>query len=37
MGASVFSLKDAVNENLEFNFFLIISINIIFYKFISNN
>ena len=26
MGASVLSLKDAVNENIEFNFFLIISI-----------
>ena len=26
MGASVLSLKDAVNENVEFNFFLIISI-----------
>ena len=26
MGASVLSLKDAVNENREFNFFLIISI-----------
>ena len=26
MGASVLSLKDAVNENLEFNFFLIVSI-----------
>ena len=26
MGASVLSLKDAVNENLDFNFFLIISI-----------
>ena len=26
MGASVLSLKDAVNENIEFNFFLIVSI-----------
>ena len=26
MGASVLSLKDAINENIEFNFFLIISI-----------
>ena len=26
MGASVLSLKDAVNENLEFNLFLIVSI-----------
>ena len=30
MGASVLSLKDAVNENIEFNFFLIISIMLSF-------